>query len=165
MEYLGPLVIGIASSLIATVAFVSIAELIRRVVLPWYADRVYRGVRLDGKWRASRFGTIEIDSSSTSRNEFDLKQKGDKVTGISILQGEDEPDPTIYRVQGQVRDGYFSATAWPVAPDMVDAMACLFRVFHEGNKLRFKGRLTYLSNRTAEIKSTDEDIEFCKESS
>ncbi len=42
--------IGISSSLFATALFISVSEFFRRIILPWYADKIYRGVRVDGEW-------------------------------------------------------------------------------------------------------------------
>ena len=165
MENIDALVIGIASSLIATATFVCFAEVTRRVLLPWYADRIYRGVRLDGKWIVCRIGDINIKSTPKNRNEFDLKQKGDQITDITILQSPNEPSPTIYKLRGQFRDGYFSATAWPISTNMMDAMSCLFRVFYDDKTLHLKGLLSFMNSKTAQIETMGSDIEFIRTSS
>jgi len=164
MEYTLALIIGIISSLIATATFIGLSELMRRFVLPWYADKIYRGIRIDGKWMACRFGDQKIPDSA-SRFELDLKQSGDRITGFSTVQGKNEPEPTICKIYGQIRDGNFSATAQPIAPDMLDAMACLFRVIHKDSKLHLKGHLLYLGDDSTQVVTTENNIEFCKVSS
>lgn len=154
------LLIGIASSLVATFAFVALSELTRRVFLPWYADKIYRGVRLDGQWKACRVNDTELDPN-TSGNEFVLVQKGDKISGTSMLLDKENNEKTFYKIKGQIRDGYFSATAWPVNSYMIDAMTCLFDVFYDNKKLRLRGRLIFLNTRTSEI--VDAQCEYCKD--
>jgi len=153
------LLIGIASSLIATFAFVAISELTRRVFLPWYADKIYRGVRLDGIWQVCRVDDKELDPK-TSGCDFSLAQKGDQITGTSVLIDKDNDEKTEYNVRGQIRDGYFSATAWPIKPNMIDAMSCLLHVFYDDKKLRMKGRLIFLNSRSAVIKEAE--FEYCR---
>jgi hypothetical protein len=50
MDPFWSLVIGIVSSLVATALFLGFAEFFRRSLLPWYIDKLYRGVRIDGTW-------------------------------------------------------------------------------------------------------------------
>lgn len=165
MENIGALLIGIASSLIATAVFISASEITRRVLLPWYANKIYRGVRLDGNWSACRYGKVEVDSDEFPNASFMLKQSSDKVTGSAILGESKDEKGTLYKLSGQIRDGYFTATAWPTAPDMIDAMAVVFRAYHHGEHLRLKGRMAFVSNETATIKATEKEIEFRKQAS
>ena len=156
------LIIGISSSLIATALFVGLAELTRRVLLPWYADNIYRGVRIDGKWELCRLGNEELSPGECYTSVFQIKQKADRITGIAILSDSKESEGTCYNITGRIRDGYFSATAWPANNDMVDAMACLFRVFHLDGALRLKGRIVFLKHANAAIEASDKDLEYKK---
>ena len=43
-------IVGIISSLIATLVFFGLASVFRSIVIPWFLDKIYRGVRIDGRW-------------------------------------------------------------------------------------------------------------------
>ena len=161
MNYTIALIMGIASSLIATALFIAITELFRRVILPWYGDLIYRGIRIDGKWECCRLGEDDV-TSLKMKNEMVLKQKGDQISGTSLLQDGDESTPTIYNVRGQIRDGYFMALLWPQCTDMLDGATCLFRIFTSDGKFRMKGRHAYIDSKSAEVKGSPEEIEYSK---
>ena len=161
MEYTIALVIGIFSSLIATVGLVGLSELFRRVLLPLYSDAVYKGVRIDGKWVCCLLGKTPPPSEIT--NEMILNQKADQVFGLSILNKPGEAPPNIYVIRGQIRDGYFSATMVPKESDKIDAATCLLRVYSADGKLRLKGRNAYINSVTAEVEAGEVNIEYCRE--
>ena len=77
MNTLTAVFIGVASSLIATFIFYWLIELFKRIVLPWYEDKIYRGVRIDGKWTSTTIRDPENDISASMQ----LNQKGENVTG------------------------------------------------------------------------------------
>ena len=162
MDNVTALLIGITSSLVATAIFVTIAEIIRRWFWPLLADQIYKGVRLDGKWQACRLGDKEIDPKGWPRMEFIIKQKSDCLTGTASIFESEEKTPDSYKINGHIRDGYVSLILDPISSEMIDASACVFRVFHGKDKLRLKGRQVYLDNSTAQIVATEKELEYCK---
>jgi|GEM_PF-3319839 len=142
------LMIGIVSSLVATIVFIVISELIRRVVLPWYEDKVYRGVRIDGKWEAKNDGTKQ-------KATFFLQQKGDQVIGTysHIMPQSAARKIEEYQVTGNVRDTYVNLTFHPTARDQIDTGTYVSRLSHDSSddKLTMIGMITGINTTTAEV--------------
>ena len=144
MENIYPaLVVGIASSLVATVIFISMSELIRKIILPWYADKIYRGVRIDGEWEIKEFEGKEIESSKKSCVKLSLKQCGEKITGKYSHKLTDEIDE--YILEGRVRDMFFLATAVPKSKRLIDASSFLLHIDYSNSKLIMTGGILYKS--------------------
>ena len=125
-------------------------------MLPWYADKIYRGVRIDGRW-------VEDTSKIAT---FVLAQKGDRITGtyfhnIQVSGGAKREE---YRVTGTLRDTYVTLSSQPIARDVIDTGAYVFRLCHaEEAKLFMKGKVVYIDTDTAEVKAAD--MKFLKETS
>jgi hypothetical protein len=139
------LIIGICSSLLATALFVSIAELFRRVVLPWYADKIYRGVRINGNWEAEFMGHPVVDlTEGEITQSLILVQKGDSISGTYTHTSPEEMD--VYDINGCVRDQYFMATATPQSNRQIDGVVLMMRIFNKGGRQRLKGGILYRSD-------------------
>ena len=142
MEFDGqllPVVVGIASSLIATAIFIGLSEIFRRLVFPWVEDKIYRGVRLDGSWRLKTADGGDLANGTSI--EMEIKQWGDKITGTCLTQDED--DRTVYKIKGVLKNMYFMAYMEPVSSKMIDASAVLFHVEQEKNSLHLCGSLLH----------------------
>ena len=151
MESFWALVIGIVSSLLATVLFVSAVELVKRVILPWYADYIYRGVRIDGSWLAGPYSTD--DPSEIRSMALELNQKGDHISGLyshTVAVGEDKATVT-YHLKGTLRDAYLAATLHPVARDFLDAGTILARVYYLDGALRLKGAIACVAQASGSV--------------
>ncbi|MBF0376245.1 MAG: hypothetical protein HQK72_02065 [Desulfamplus sp.] len=140
------LIIGIVSSLVATAVFIVLSEFFRRIVLPWYEDKIYRGVRIDGEWRIKSVDGKAVDpKDATLTSKFTLHQKGEKVMGQYFHGGVDEKDE-VYLVTGHIRDGYLSLISEPKSRRSIDAGVGLYHIRYDGSKLQLLGALTYIVN-------------------
>jgi len=157
MDSLASLLIGILSSLAATAIFLGAAEALRKIVLPWWADHIYRGVRIDGVWELAAFASDEEeedDDESTVRMAIELSQRSDKVSGtytITYKSDEGAEGVLIYQFTGHVRDAYLVAIAQPTSRYMIDPATFLFRISnHHG--LCLTGATCYVGHQTGQIK-------------
>jgi hypothetical protein len=130
------LIMGIGSSLLATAIFILASECVRKIVLPWYTDKIYRGVRIDGEWEIKERHGKEWQSQNLSMN-LKLIQKGEVVTGIYTHKNDQEIDE--YILEGIIRDMYFLATAVPKSNRHVDAITLLLHVNNVNSKLVMTG--------------------------
>jgi len=137
------LIIGIASSLIATGVFITLSELFRRVLIPWYSDKIYRGVRIDGQWDISQVGGKDIPDSAKGKivMTFSLVQKGDKISGMYSHKKESDKLEDRYLLEGVVRDMYFLATAIPESNRRVDGISFLMYIDYHNSKLTLNGAM------------------------
>lgn len=159
MEYALSLFIGIFRSLLATALFISLSEFFRRVVLPWYADRIYRGIRVDGTWIC--------EGTPDSEAKLVLEQKGDRITGVyshGAKSGE-KNSVTRYKFEGTLKDAYLSGTAFPESKYMLDSVVFILRIYHPatGNGLTLGGKALFLETNSGEIKTCDEDFKLKEE--
>ncbi|WP_428818432.1 hypothetical protein [Microbulbifer sp. MCCC 1A16149] len=127
------LLIGIGSSIIATAILYGTAELFRRVILPWIADSLYKGVRIDGNWKY-----IPVNAPANSIN-LTLNQSGERLTGT--LHCSINSFEATYNLSGLIRNGFFTATAIPVSNKMIDAASLLLHVGYEQTTLILNGAL------------------------
>ncbi|MEZ8252098.1 hypothetical protein AB6C79_05210 [Vibrio splendidus] len=133
-NHLLSVVIGIISSLLATGVFIGMSEFFRRVVLPWYIDKVYRGVRVDGSW-----SLIEIDGISFEGREakLSLTQHGDSISGIYYHVNNGKK--YTYVVSGRLSGMYFLATAVPQSTRQIDAISFLLYIDTSLGALKMSG--------------------------
>lgn len=146
------IVLGIVSSLIATAFFIAISELTRRLLIPWYTDRIYRGARIDGRWELKRLADKEVLGSRLGMY-MDLTQSGDEVSGTYSHKGNDGTVDT-YRLAGCIRDRYFLATATPVSNRHLDGVALVLYLRTENSELVLSGGALFCSEPGG-VKSQD----------
>lgn len=135
--------VGISSSLLATALFILVSEFFRKKILPWYADKIYRGVRIDGEWEVAEIlgnNLKDLDKCMT----LALKQNGDEIRGFYSHKDGDEIDE--YIVQGRIRDMYFLATAIPKSNRLVDGITILLQINTTKSKLNMTGGILYQSH-------------------
>lgn len=138
MNATSSVLLGIVSSLIATGIFISISEIFRRIVVPWYSDKIYRGVRIDGKWILESIN--DKPAPETETMVFELTQKGDIITGTYCHTDPDNSDDTtFYSLSGVFQNSHFSAILRVRSPHVIDAITMLLYVRYEKSKLRLRG--------------------------
>lgn len=147
MTVLETVLVGVLSSLVATFIFLHLSWLVKTILIPWYEDRIYRGVRINGHWTIQELAGIDAEQLDEvgTKATIDIKQNGDQVTGLYSHSNIKSDDVATYKFKGEIRNSYLSATSWPIADDHIDAGAYVLRVFSHGG-LRMKGVVTYISN-------------------
>ena len=142
------LLIGISGSLIATLIFIGVSEFIRKGFLPWYADKVYRGVRIDGTW---------IMDTDRSKDEIQvsltLRQHGEDISGNVVVEVEDSK--MAFELIGRIQNMYFAAAAYPVSKRHIDPMTFLLHIDFLKGSLRMQGGMC-LAKQAGDVKAYDE---------
>jgi len=150
VDSINPVILGISSSLIATLIFISLSKFFSRVVLPWYENKIYKGVRVDGKWDLK-------EGQDNSESVLNLNQSGDLVSGthfhsFTLVSGGKITES--YHVKGYVKDGYFFATLDPISNNIVDSGTIHMKIFKHQDKLHLKGSMSGVSaDEKGEIKT------------
>lgn len=150
------LIIGIVSSLVATLLFIGGTVFIRKGFLPWYADKVYRGVRIDGTWamEASSYeGSVAVALA--------LTQSGEDVSG-SVFVNVDEARMT-FDFSGRVQNMYLSGICHPQSKRHIDPMTFLLHIDFYGGDLKMQGGMC-LVRQAAEV-SANSNVCFTLQSS
>lgn len=146
-------ILGIASSLVATFILLVTNWFLTKKLLPWYGDRIYRGVRIDGKWLYHSLGGNKFDDDID--DGLNIIQKGDQITGTYSHQAE--KGISMYNIKGDIRDSYVTITIWPIARDELDAGSMVLRIYSKQG-LMMKGKISYLSTEDGNVLSND--VEF-----
>ena len=131
------LIVGIASSLLATAIFVLAAEFWRKSIRPWFEDKIYKGVRLDGEWTSTKIAGMDSDSSIGTM-KFEIKQTAEKISG-TYYHLDAKGEKTSYQITGVITNMYLTATAIPASSRVIDALAFLLYVKYEKSKLKLNG--------------------------
>jgi hypothetical protein len=133
------LFIGIISSLVATTIFILLSEFVRKYLLPWIADKIYKGVRIDGHWKLY----LKNDEFPSYVAEFKLQQWGNKVKGTYFHEISGVKD--TYNVQGCISNMYFMYTSEPSSNRKIDAGAGLKHIEDDDDgKLILKGDVLHM---------------------
>jgi hypothetical protein len=157
-EIVSPIMLGITSSLVATFIFLSTSWIMKNVVLPWYEDKIYRGVRIDGVWIRTELNGHSLKDINRPIAKMTLKQKGDYITGLychgaDTVNGEDRLES--YSVTGHISNSFVTLTMKPLENDNIDAAAGILHIFNKDNKLQLKGKKLFISSSKAEVLSVD----------
>lgn len=144
-------ILGIVSSIVATAILVILNWLVSNKLQPWYANKIYRGVRIDGEWSYHSIDGREIDIESS--DGLHIEQSGDTIKG-TYSHTDKEKSIVSYTLNGNIKDSYVTATVWPIARDQLDAGAMVLRIYsHDG--LRMKGKVAFPDTVTGEVNSID----------
>lgn len=138
MDGIDSILIGISTSLIATVIFIMATKLIAKVILPWYADKIYRGVRVDGEWIVSEVNGVALPKGDRPM-KFLLFQSGDVITGTYTHPNLKTGSSCEYNFHGKIRDMHLMGVADPISKKMVDAISVLFYIKYENSTLSLSG--------------------------
>ena len=151
MDVLSTIIIGITSSLIATFLFLSLSWYIKNIALPWYANKIYRGVRIDGRWH------VECVNDLVPEDHFatiEINQHGDSLKGIYSHGDNAGKDVSSYKVSGNLLNTYVNLQMWPISDKEFDSGGLLLRVYSDKG-LKMKGTLSYISTADGSIKSLE----------
>lgn len=148
--------VGIGSSLIATFIFLYLNWLVKSILIPWYEDKIYRGVRVNGHWVIDEWDENKLGNNAPIRATFEIKQKADQIKGIytHTIVKEKEEDTTSYVIKGEIRNTYLAATSWPISDEQLDAGTYMLRV-HSQDGLKMKGMLSFVSHTTGEVSGSN----------
>ena len=149
-----PILLGILSSLIATFIFLWLHWFFRTFIIPWYIDKIYKGVRIDGRWILKVKDEAEKKKLSV---RFDLQQRADQLEGIfSLTQGD---SVELFKLKGIIRDAIVTLTWLPTVKDTIDSGAAVLRVFVREKGLNMKGTFSTISTESGEIISSYVEFE------
>ena len=76
---LSNLSIGVISGLVATFIIVVIGQIWLKIILPWYENLLYQGVRLDGRW-VSRARIRDSERETV----WQIKQTGHRIKATAV---------------------------------------------------------------------------------
>jgi hypothetical protein len=101
-QILEGLVPGVVSGIVTSLILFLFLKYWAKVFIPWFEDRVYRGVRIDRRWK------IYTDNQTESSAEVTLKQSAHRISGV--IAWNDKDGITDYLITGEFKDLILTAT-------------------------------------------------------
>jgi hypothetical protein len=96
------LLVGVVSGLVTSAILFVFLQYWSRIIIPWFENRVYQGIRIDKKWK------ITADNETAAQAEATISQSAHRISGIIIWQ---EAGKTLqYKLTGEFKDLILTAT-------------------------------------------------------
>jgi hypothetical protein len=142
------MVVGIVSGLVTGGLIYVVAVLWRQILVPWYHERVYNGIKVAGTWR------LTPDEDFYQVETIELAQAADRLSGRLILQPKEgqKAETRSLELTGSVRDGFVLFTCVSSMPGRLGFVAYLGQVCNDGSVL--DGYAAYLDTGKSKLAST-----------
>ncbi|EJG0483161.1 MULTISPECIES: hypothetical protein [Vibrio] len=123
---------GAVSGVIATGFLWLCGIVLYKVLLPWYQEKVYKGVDLAGRW------TYETEENgATYTYQIDLEQSAHNISGTGVITKSQSDDNYIqdFRISGETWEGYLTLNMRSSTNVSLSFVSGLFKVEDRGSKL------------------------------
>src|SRR3989338_5012112 len=108
---------GVSSGVLTTVLLFILYRLKLHVYDPWWENRLYKGVFLDGSWfcrKVKHFGCTNCQAVSRAelKMKMDLDQKGYSLSGffsaksLQAAEAKESVYSNFYKIKGHIHDNY-----------------------------------------------------------
>ncbi len=149
------IILGVVSGVITSAILWCIVIFFKKVITPWYEQRIYKGVNISGAW------------SSVKQNDhwkleifLNLKQKAYLVTG-SLQAKTTFPGieyTNYYKVSGKIFDNHLLITYSAQPVNRTGVGSFLLRVAHGGTELR--GSAAYIADGNLDEITSLNELKF-----
>lgn len=136
------IVLGIVTGIITSGVLVLLSRIFSHIVLPWYQNILYSGIRVDGAWSSS-------DKGWAQTLELQLHQVANKITGTATLISEKQNGTHKYEgvrmfsVSGIIKDRFVELSFRHESLRRLGACNTLLEVVGDGR--RMKGAFAFYS--------------------
>lgn len=137
------IVIGLVSGLVVSFLVLVIGKFWRGVVEPWFEERVYKDLHLEGKWFS-----LYVETGDYRQEIINLKRHGHAITGTMICKnGADEGEE--YSLCGSFRNLLLPMTYESIDKNKSDRGTITLKSSHNGQRL--VGEIAMYDTRTDSI--------------
>lgn len=141
------IVAGLISGLVVTLFVIVFRSIWHRIIVPWFEDRVYKDIRIEGTWFS-----LYSDNASNRQETISLQRHGHEISGTIICNnGPDEGEK--YRVTGSFRNLILALLYEVDDPVKVDRGTMTLRCIRNGQRLG--GKVAFYSNQGDIINDCD----------
>src|SRR6185503_1394321 len=135
-SYMSDFTIGIVSGAVTGILIYAFSMVWRRVLVPWYEERLYRGIDVSGQWLISHPGT-EGQAEWSHRGTLSLKQSAHRLTGsLSLVarEGTTAEGRTLSFV-GEVSDRFVWGRLRHTSRARIGQVVMLAQITGDGRKI------------------------------
>lgn len=143
------LIVTIISSIITW----SFLLMVQRVVLPWYENLTYKGIRLEGSWQS----TTSSHKKVTHHEFMDIKQRGHILTGYYFVKNElkkSKPILSNYSLEGRIVNNHISLSCFIKSQKRMGIVQFLLEIDEGGEALT--GKALWINRAEKDIMVTDD---------
>jgi len=144
--------------ILASIIIFFVGFLWKDFISTWIGDFVYRGIKIDGVWKATQSEKTARGYELTypSIYTFDLKQKADIIYGSAKAEfGIDKREIVCYKVSGNIKDRFVTLSLVLNEKKRISHSNFLLEVV--GNGERMDGFMNFYALRSYEINA----IQIC----
>jgi hypothetical protein len=141
------LIAGFVSGLVVTLFVVVFRSFWRSVIVPWFEDRVYKDVKIEGTWY-----TVNPTIVGERPETVTLKRHGHSVSG-SLICNSGEDEGRIYNLHGTFRNMILTLFYESVDQECLDRGTIALRCIHNGG--RFAGKMANYRDDTDMIEAKE----------
>ncbi|MFO4643386.1 hypothetical protein [Vibrio cholerae] len=140
-------IVGLVSGLVVTIFVVTFKKFWEAVIIPWFEERVYKDVKIEGKWYGINPTTKDLEE-----NLITLKRHGHTIQGTMIcVSGADEG--TEFKLCGSFRNMLLPLTYEENDKTKTDRGTITLKVINNGEEM--KGILAFYHNQRDSIETAN----------
>ena len=137
------ILLGIIAGVTATGITLFIRSFWRKVMIPWYEERVYKDAKIEGSWD----GEILYNGDGKEIFVFDIRRQGHKITGEMVSKNFGK----IYNFDGEFRNMILTIVYSSRNQHEIDRGCFTFLLQNNGYELL--GNSTFYSNPHHKVKT------------
>jgi hypothetical protein len=130
---LNNLYVGIISGIITTMLIYFINEIIKKIFIPWFEEKVYKDVKLEGSWS----GKVKYEDSTIEEFTINIERVSHAISGVIISKMTGK----IYQINGEFRNSILLFSYDGTNKDEIDRGN--FVLILKNNAKELDGYITY----------------------
>ena len=135
---------GIAGNLIAALIIFVAGLYWSKVIRPWWDERIYQGVRIDG----SRWQSETVANGQKRVGLWEITQRAHRVEGkISMIEGPTKG--TVYGFKGEFKNNLLSGTFFRLSKTEIGRGTVVLQLQENGNRL--EGYTVFYNPQTEKV--------------
>lgn len=147
LQILSDLFVGTTAGLVATFLTVVFSSLWKNVIEPWYEERVYQGIRIEGRWESTV--TIDNDRQVTMWN---ISQVAHKIS-VHFVAIEGRNKNNHYKGRGEIHNLSVTVIYAKNQRYTLDKGCLLLKVTQDGSAM--KGYILHEDNLSGEVSTAE----------
>lgn len=136
MDYTSSLLSGIISGIITSIIIFTFSILFKKILIPYYADMIYRGVRIEGTWNG-----VNKTPNSEIRVVCTIKQNSFDITGtfaVETTYSTGKQYSNNYEIEGFINGNMLTLTYKASDRSRTGTGVLMFQILSGGKELRGK---------------------------
>ena len=145
-QALSDLFVGVVAGLVATFFVVVFSAMWKNAIEPWYEERIYKGVRIEGRWIARcRMGEEEQESIwNIAQTAHKIRVQGTTTLGLNTGKH--------YEALGEIRNLVLTVTYREISQYTLDRGCVVLKLTRDGREMH--GYIVHEDNHQGEIAVT-----------